>query len=242
MSPTRDAGAITNLASFEPVEQLENVETGNDYDMKDDSETQCLADSQGKTPTILQRHVQFWDRDNDGIIHPWDVYNGFRELGFGHFFSFGSLLIPIFFSYPTRLGHSWIPDPMMRIYVRDIHKAKHGSDTGIYDFDGNLDPERFEQLFRRFDSAGTGGLSSDDLWRLWKKNHCAADPAGWSFAFMEWWSTWVLLQRDGKVWKDDLRACYEGTLFWKIKKEREDRELSGEKDRKFGMRNFFYSA
>ncbi|KAF5017565.1 hypothetical protein F66182_10488 [Fusarium sp. NRRL 66182] len=189
----------------------------------------------------LQKHVQFWDRDNDGIIHPWDVFIGFKELGFGLFFSLGSLLIPIFFSYPTRLGHSWLPDPMFRIYVNDIHKAKHGSDTGVFDFDGNLNPERFEHMFDRFDTPGTGGLTSDDLFRLWKKDRCAADPAGWTFTFMEWWTTYVLLQKDGLVWKDDLRACYDGTLFWKIKDERE--RSNGCRDRKsFGMRNFFASS
>ncbi|KAJ3531378.1 hypothetical protein NM208_g8905 [Fusarium decemcellulare] len=171
--------------------------------------------------TVLQKHIQFWDRDNDGIIHPWDVYSGFRELGFGLFFAIGSLLIPIFFSYPTRLGHSWLPDPLFRIYVKDIHKAKHGSDSGIYDFDGNFNPERFDQLFDRFDSFGVGGLTAEDLLNLWTKNRCAADPAGWSFAFMEWWTTWMLLQKDGLVWKDDLRACYDGSLFWKIKHERD---------------------
>ncbi|KAF4969729.1 hypothetical protein FSARC_3072 [Fusarium sarcochroum] len=189
----------------------------------------------------LQKHVQFWDRDNDGIIHPWDVYNGFRQLGFGLFFSIGSLLIPIFFSYPTRLGHSWLPDPMFRIYVNDINKAKHGSDTGIFDFDGNFNAERFEQLFDRFDSSGDGGLTADDLMRLWAKDRCAADPAGWTFAFMEWWTTYVLLQKDGLVWKDDLRACYDGSLFWKIKDERERSEGCIER-KSFGMRNFFTSS
>ncbi|RGP62447.1 hypothetical protein FLONG3_10219 [Fusarium longipes] len=188
----------------------------------------------------LQKHVQFWDRDSDGVIWPLDVYSGFRELGFGLFFSIGSLLIPIFFSYPTRLGHSWIPDPMFRIYVNDINKAKHGSDTGIYDFDGNFNHDRFEQLFDRFDSSGDGGLTADDLMRLWKKDRCAADPAGWSFAFMEWWTTYVLLQKDGLVYKDDLRACYDGSLFWRIKNEREEKE-SGMNRRSFGMRNFFAS-
>jgi peroxygenase len=190
--------------------------------------SQAAADSaevkemKGNSPTVLQRHIEFWDRDNDGIIHPWDVYNGFRELGFNIPFSIGSLLIPIFFSYPTRLGHSWLPDPLLRIYVKDIHKAKHGSDTGIYDFDGNFDEQRFNELYERFDTAGEGGLSAADMLALWKKDRCAADPAGWSFAFMEWWTTWLLLQKDGLVWKDDLRACYDGTLFWRIKEQRDE--------------------
>ncbi|KAI4871057.1 Caleosin-domain-containing protein [Hypoxylon rubiginosum] len=172
------------------------------------------------TPTALQQHVSFFDRDNDGIIWPSDVYNGFRELGFCILFSLGSLLIPVFFSYPTRLGRSWMPDPLLRIYVDDVHKAKHGSDSGVYDFDGNFSPERFDRVFDRFDTSGTGGLGVGDLRELLSKDRCAADPAGWSFAFMEWWTTWLLLQKDGRVWKDDLRACYDGTLFWKISEAR----------------------
>ncbi|KEY69278.1 hypothetical protein S7711_01729 [Stachybotrys chartarum IBT 7711] len=191
--------------------------------------------------TVLQRHILFWDRDGDGIVHPWDVYNGFRELGFNIPFSLGSLLIPIFFSYPTRLGHSWLPDPMLRIYVKDIHKAKHGSDSGIYDFDGNFNEARFDQLYETFDSSGTGALSAQDLTNLWKKDRCAADPAGWSFAAMEWWTTWLLLQKDGMVWKEDLKACYDGSIFWKIKEEREKQRGEAEK-KSFGMRNFFNPA
>ncbi|KAF9782572.1 hypothetical protein IL306_010798 [Fusarium sp. DS 682] len=197
-----------------------------------------VCSNHDEKPTPLQKHVQFWDRDNDGIIYPWDVYNGFRELGFGLFFSIGSLLIPIFFSYPTRLGHSWLPDPLFRIYVNDIHKAKHGSDTGIFDYDGNFSHERFEHMFQRFDTSGEGGLTADDLWRLWAKDRCAADPAGWTFAFMEWWTTYVLLQEDGLVKKDDLRACYDGSLFWKIKHEREKSDDCIDR-KSFGMRNFF---
>ena len=58
------------------------------------------------------------------------------------------------------------------------------------------------------------------------RNRLAADPAGWTFAVMEWFTTWVLLQRDGRVWKEDLRQCYDGTLFWRLKREREDGVVS----------------
>ncbi|KAI2610180.1 Caleosin-domain-containing protein [Hypoxylon fragiforme] len=171
-------------------------------------------------PTVLQQHVAFFDRDNDGVIWPGDVYRGFRDLGFRVLFSLGSLLIPIFFSYPTRLGCSWLPDPCLRIYVRDIYKAKHGSDSGVYDCDGHFRADQFDRLFGRVDTGGTGGLDVAELAAMWRKNRCAADPAGWSFAFMELWTTWLLLQKDGRVWKEDLRACYDGTLFWKISEER----------------------
>jgi len=194
--------------------------------LPDSQSTLPVADLSFKTHsdssnlTALQQHVLFWDRDNDGIIHPLDVYSGFRELGFGYLFSLGSLLIPIFFSYPTRLAHSYIPDPFLRIYVSSIHKAKHGSDTGIYDSDGLVRPALFDELFDKFDTAGSGSLGADDLWRLIAKDRVAADPAGWSFAFMEWWTTWLLLCREGRVHRGDLRACYDGSVFWRISEER----------------------
>jgi peroxygenase len=210
--PTRNASETT-LAS--------SSDQSSEPNPKKSHATNTKIDANDGKLTVLQRHILFWDRDGDGIIHPWDVYTGFRELGFNIPFSLGSLLIPVFFSYPTRLGHSWLPDPLLRIYVADINKAKHGSDSGIYDFDGNFNAERFDQLYDRFDSQGQGALSAHDMTALWKKNRCAADPAGWSFAAMEWWTTWLLLQKGGLVYKEDLRACYDGSLFWRIKEERE---------------------
>lgn len=187
--------------------------------------------------SAMQQHVLFWDRDNDNIIYPQDVYIGFRDLGFSIPFALLSLLIPIFFSYPTRLGHSFLPDPLFRIYVGSIHKAKHGSDTGIYDNNGDLRLDRFEEMFARFDGTGEGdSLGVADLFRLIGKNRVVADPAGWSFAFMEWSTTWLLLQRKGRVWKEDLRQCYDGTLFWRILEERSKR--SGDWQQGYGWTDF----
>lgn len=74
---------------------------------------------------MLQQHVLFWDRDGDGQITPWDTYVGFRELGFNMLFSWlAMLIINLNFSYPSRLAHSWFPDPWFRVYVDGIHKAK----------------------------------------------------------------------------------------------------------------------
>lgn len=79
----------------------------------------------GILQTPLQQHTLFWDRDGDGMIYPWDTYIGFRELGFNMLFSFlATLIINLNFSYPTRLAHSYIPDPWFRVYVGSIHKAK----------------------------------------------------------------------------------------------------------------------
>lgn len=78
-----------------------------------------------KDYTVLQQHVLFWDRDADGQIYPWNTYTGFRELGFNMVFSLlAMVIIHSGFSYPTRLAYSWLPDPLFRIYVGSIHKAK----------------------------------------------------------------------------------------------------------------------
>ncbi|KAL8952767.1 MAG: hypothetical protein Q9183_007374 [Haloplaca sp. 2 TL-2023] len=184
--------------------------------------------------TALQLHVAFWDTNNDSIITPFEIYNGFRALGFSIIFSLGGLLIPVFFSYPTTLGHSWLPDPLFRIYADSIHKAKHGSDTGVYDSEGRIRERLFDEIFERMDTQGNvtdqacnngesvwgGSLGVDDLVRLHGRNRVAADPAGWSFAAMEWWTTWLLLQKDGRVWEEDLKAMYDGSLFFKIRDQR----------------------
>jgi len=187
--------------------------------------------------SALQQHILFWDQDNDGIIWPHDVYNGFRAIGFNIPFSLTSLLIPVFFSYPTTLGHSIMPDPWFRIWVKDIHKAKHGSDSGTYDLKGNLKLQTFDDLFKDFDVEGRGSLGVKELWSMVKRNRVAADPAGWTFAMMEWGTTWLLLQRNGRVQKDDLKGNYEGALFWKLSAEREERakgEKAGE-ERGYGV-------
>ncbi|KAL8953128.1 MAG: hypothetical protein Q9222_001011 [Ikaeria aurantiellina] len=184
--------------------------------------------------TALQLHVAFWDTNYDSIITPCEIYHGFRALGFNVLFSLGGLLISLFFSYPTTLGHSWFPDPFFRIFTTSIHKAKHGSDTGIYDSDGQIRLQLFDEMFDKIDTKKANletdetcqedSLGIGDLIRLHARNRVAADPAGWSFAAMEWWTTWLLLQRDGRVWKEDLKAMYDGTLFWKIRDERERKQ------------------
>ena len=73
-------------------------------------------------------------------------------------------------------------------------------------------------MFERWDVDRVGGLTASQLLQMWKRNRLAADVAGWCFAFMEMWTTWLLVQREGRVWKEDLRGCYTGELFWRIEK------------------------
>ncbi|KAK3950627.1 Caleosin related protein-domain-containing protein [Pseudoneurospora amorphoporcata] len=175
--------------------------------------------------SVLQQHVMFFDRDRDGQIWPQDVFTGFYELGFNAFFCLLATIVIVFgFSYPTRLAFSYFPDPFFRVYVPSIHKAKHGSDSGVYDTEGRFVPQAFEDLFSEFDKGNKAALSARELWNIVSAKRLAADPFGWSSAIFEFGLVWLLLvQKDGLVDKEDLRRVYDGSIFFKVR----DAYLSG---------------
>ncbi|KAK1574370.1 Caleosin related protein-domain-containing protein [Colletotrichum navitas] len=171
--------------------------------------------------TVLQQHVMFWDRNNDGVITPIDVWVGFRDLGFNLATCLlAATVIPFAFSYGTVMQYSYIPDPFFRLYVGGMHKAKHGSDSGIYDSEGRFVPQRFEDVFANCSARQDDTLTLGEVFGLMSKNRCAVDPFGWSASFFEWVTTWMLLAKDGKIHKEDLRRVYDGSLFWEIRDKR----------------------
>lgn len=55
------------------------------------------------------------------------------RLGFNPLFSAAAVpFIHGSFSYPTLDG--WLPDLFFRIYLKNVHRGKHGSDSGARDF------------------------------------------------------------------------------------------------------------
>lgn len=122
-------------------------------------------------------------KDKDGVIYPTDTFWGFHKLGFGIFLS----LISVFiihgnFSYPTL--HGYLPDPLFRIYVQNIHKDKHGSDTNTYDTEGRFNPQKFEDMFAKY-AGGRDYMTIWDVLAMLKGQRLVADPIGWGGAFFE---------------------------------------------------------
>lgn len=115
--------------------------------------------------------------DKDGIIWPSDTFRGFYRLGFGIILSFIAVCIihPIF-SFPTL--PSWIPDPFLRIHLVNIHRTKHGSDTGTYDTEGRYIPQKFEEIFSKY-ADGREYLTIRDVSNVILGQRCIADPIGW---------------------------------------------------------------
>uniref|UniRef100_K3Y137 EF-hand domain-containing protein n=1 Tax=Setaria italica TaxID=4555 RepID=K3Y137_SETIT len=87
--------------------------------------------------TPLQRHVAFFDRDKDGVIYPSETYQGFRAIGCGVALSAASaVFINAGLGPSTKPENQKTPPFKFPIYVKNIHKGKHGSDSGVYDANG----------------------------------------------------------------------------------------------------------
>lgn len=130
--------------------------------------------------SVLHQHCAFWDPDGDGIIWPLDTYRGFRAIKFNIPFSFISMLvIHSTFSYPS--CPSILPDPLFRVYLQNIYKCKHGSDTGSYDNEGRFVPQKFEDFFNKYGQANGGdGLTAYEIWCGTKGQRLIMDPIGWA--------------------------------------------------------------
>ncbi|GAA5998376.1 hypothetical protein JCM5350_005882 [Sporobolomyces pararoseus] len=169
-----------------------------------------------KNESVLQQHVSFFDRDNDGIIWPLDTFVGFHNLGYSLIWCLLAVfLIHPAFSYFTL--SSWIPDPLFRIRVKTIHRARHGSDTGVYDSQGRFVSAKFEEIFEKFDKKKKGGLTFFEGLGMIRENRNVLDPIGWIGAFFEWFASYLLIwPKNGIVMKEDLRTIYDGSIFYSI--------------------------
>ncbi|KAH7119625.1 Caleosin related protein-domain-containing protein [Dendryphion nanum] len=173
--------------------------------------------------TVLQQHCDFFDTDKDGIIWPMDTFRGFHALGFGVILSFIALfIIHINFSYPT--SPTWLPDPFFRLYLKNAHRTKHGSDTGTYDAQGRFIPQKFEDIFSKY-AEGRDYLTVQDVITMFQGQRCISDPIGWGGFIFEWGVTYLMLwPEDGRMKKEDIRGVYDGSIFYNIAAQRANRK------------------
>ncbi|ORZ38449.1 Caleosin related protein-domain-containing protein [Catenaria anguillulae PL171] len=176
--------------------------------------------------SVLQQHVKFFDLNDDGLISPVETYQAFRSLGFNIFIS---LLAVVFIngtmSYST--SPSWVPDPLLRVNITNIHRVKHGSDSGIIDTEGRFIPAKFEELFAKYSYTRPGFLTWREAFAMTEALRNAMDPYGWAAAKLEWGVFFLLCgRRDHElgelvVAKELVRSQYDGTLFYRIRAERQ---------------------
>ncbi|KAJ3694851.1 hypothetical protein LUZ60_000228 [Juncus effusus] len=164
--------------------------------------------------TPLQKHVAFFDRNKDGLIYPWETYQGFRAIGAGVALSTtASAFINGFLGPKTLPAGKW-PSPLCPIYVENIKKAKHGGDSGVYDSEGRFVSEKFEAIFQNHAKTRPDALTSKELDDLLQANKDPKDSKG-SFAGQTEWKVLYSLckDKDGFLHKDTVRGVYDGTLF-----------------------------
>ncbi|XP_008803896.1 probable peroxygenase 5 [Phoenix dactylifera] len=171
--------------------------------------------------TALQKHVAFFDRNKDGVIYPWETFQGFRAIGCGVALStVSAVLINGFIGPKTRPGK--VPSPLLPIYVKNIHKGKHGSDSGVYDSEGRFVPEKFEQIFKKHARTNPNALTSKELKEMLQTNRTPKDCMGRIASWTEWKILFTLCKdKDGLLHKDTTRAVYDGSLFLEMEKARE---------------------
>jgi peroxygenase len=173
--------------------------------------------------SVLQQHIAFFDRNNDGVIYPWETFQGFHALGFNFIISFiGMLFIHSAQSYPTL--DSWIPSLWFPVYIKNIHRAKHGSDTEVYDTEGRFVPYKFEEIFSKYAKTEKNRLTFSELMEMTAANRNVADPFGWIATKGEWSVTfWLLKDKDGLISKESIRGMFDGSIFKKVEKMRKSK-------------------
>ncbi|PKX89934.1 uncharacterized protein P174DRAFT_287260 [Aspergillus novofumigatus IBT 16806] len=71
---------------------------------------------------------------------------------------------------------------------------------------------RRSRTFCKYDHNNDGALTVRELFNLMHSHRCAADPFGWGAAFFEWGTTWLLIQKDARVYKEDHQGDYDVNL------------------------------
>ncbi|MFS7960031.1 putative plant seed peroxygenase [Helianthus anomalus] len=138
--------------------------------------------------SVLQQHVSFFDQDDNGIIFPWETFKG-------------------------KLC-TWLPSPFFPIYIENIHRAKHGSDSSTYDTEGRFIPANLENMFSKYALTVPDKLTFKELWHMTDSTRNAFDFFGWTASKLEWGVLYTLAKdSDGFLSKESVRRCFDGSLF-----------------------------
>jgi peroxygenase len=162
--------------------------------------------------------VDFFDRNSDGSTTVPETYQGLRALGVGRVLS-GAAAVGINLMLARSTGAPWYS---LTINNDNIHKAKHDSDTDVYDEQGNLDAAKFEEMFQKHDQNQDKALDKTEIEAMLEKNKESKKgrlASGGEFN--------LLLRIAGEdngqgakvLTRSRMESFYDGSLFFKLADE-----------------------
>uniref|UniRef100_A0ACD5V8S5 Uncharacterized protein n=1 Tax=Avena sativa TaxID=4498 RepID=A0ACD5V8S5_AVESA len=170
--------------------------------------------------TALQKHASFFDRNKDGIITPSESFEGYVAIGCDVEFS-RETASSVHAALGPKTSPVDAPLPHINIYIDQIHKAMHGSDTGAYDANGRFVPPKFEEIFIKHAKVRPDALTSLEVEELILANRDPLDPQSWGGPVKEWGLSYKLSSdKDGFLHKDSIRGIYDGSEFIKLEEKR----------------------
>ncbi|KAG1458681.1 hypothetical protein G6F46_006515 [Rhizopus delemar] len=164
----------------------------------------------------IQKHISFWDKRNKGYITPIDTITGFLTLGYNIIFSVAlGTFTGIFLSVLSQT--SWIPDPFCRSFVPNLIRSRKQT-SGVYDEDGVFVPERFEQLFDKYAKKSNESITITEFVKMTKEQEeLGGNIKAWVLGMIELCTAYFFIGHRGCLSKEDVRAAYDGTLFYRLK-------------------------
>ncbi|CAO3646042.1 unnamed protein product [Mucor fragilis] len=166
----------------------------------------------------IQKHAQFWDKTNKGYISPLDTISGFMTLGYSVLFSIAlGAFVGVFLSLSTQTG--WFPDPLCRSNVRNLIQSKKQT-QGAFDQDGVFSAEKFESLFEKYAKSDASGktITMPELMRMTQEQErLGKNVKAWAKSMVELCTAYFFIGHHGSISKEDVRAAYDGSLFYRLK-------------------------
>ena len=174
--------------------------------------------------TSLQKHLSFFDQNRDGNLTREETAQGLRKLGMSPVRSevMGSAINA---GIGLKSSDHWYD--FTTVNLSKIHASKHGSDTGVYDAQGQFVQASYDELWSRFDQGQKGALNQSDIQAMHAS--LSTDKVGDVASKAEFDLLMELAGQnqtmaDGSsqrvLTKDAMQQFYDGTLFYQLAGER----------------------